>query len=86
LTDATKASDHPVLKNDPLKYERWAEFIGEGGWWFDVCRWKMGAVEAAYYIKLRSGSIKWDDARSYAQPIPTKEFETNPNMVQNPGY
>jgi len=86
LTAATKASDHPVLKNDPLKYERWAEFIGEGGWWFDVCRWKMGAVEAAYYIKLRSGSIKWDDASSYAQPIPTKEFETNPNMVQNPGY
>ncbi len=86
LTDATKATDHPVLKNDPLKYERWAEFLGEGGWWFDVCRWKLGAVEAAYYAKVRSGSIKWDDARSYAQPIPTAEFEANPNMVQNPGY
>ncbi len=86
LTDATKAADHPVLKNDPLKYERWAEFLGEGGWWFDVCRWKMGAVEAAYYVKVRSGSIKWDDNRSYAQPIPIKEFETNPNMQQNPGY
>lgn len=86
LTAATKASDHPVLKNDPLKYERWAEFLGEGGWWFDVCRWKMGAVEAAYYQKVRSGSIKWDDNRSYAQPIPVSEFETNPNMVQNQGY
>ncbi len=86
LTDATKASDHPVLKNDPLKYERWAELIGEGGWWFDVCRWKMGAIEAAYYQKVRSGTIKWDDNRSYAQPIPVAEFETNPNMVQNPGY
>jgi hypothetical protein len=86
LSDATKAADHPVLKNDPLKYERWAEFLGEGGWWFDVCRWKMGAVEAAYYQKVRSGSIKWNDARSYAQPIPVAEFETNPNMVQNPNY
>jgi hypothetical protein len=86
LTAATKATDHPVLKNDPLKYERWAEMLGEGGWWFDVCRWKMGTVEAAYYIKVRSGTIKWSDARSYAQPIPIKEFETNPNMVQNPGY
>ena len=86
LTAATKATDHPVLKNDPLKYERWAELLGEGGWWFDVCRWKMGAVEAAYYVKVRSGSIKWDDGRSYAQPIPIKEFETNPNMVQNPKY
>jgi hypothetical protein len=86
LADATKASDHPVLKNDPLKYERWAELMGEGGWWFDVCRWKMGAVEAAYYQKVRSGTIKWNDNRSYAQPIPVAEFETNPNMVQNPGY
>lgn len=86
LTAATKATDHPALKNDPLKYERWAEFLGEGGWWFDVCRWKLGAIEAAYYSKVRSGSIKWDDKRSYAQPIPTKEFETNPNMLQNPGY
>ena len=29
LTDVTKAPD-AVLKNDPLKYERWAEFFGEG--------------------------------------------------------
>lgn len=86
LTDATKAADHPVLRNDPLKYERWAEFFGEGGWWFDVCRWKIGAVEAAYFEKVRSGSIKWADSRSYAQPIPVGEMENNPNMIQNPGY
>lgn len=86
LTDVTKAADHPVLRNDPLKYERWAEFFGEGGWWFDVCRWKIGAVEAAYFEKVRSGSIKWTDGRSYAQPIPVRELETNPNMIQNPGY
>jgi len=86
LTAATKAGDDPVLKNDPLKYERWAELFGEGGWWFDVCRWKLGAAQAAYFVKVRSGSIKWDDARSYAQPIPISEFESNPNMVQNQGY
>jgi starch-binding outer membrane protein, SusD/RagB family len=85
LTDATNASD-PILKNDPLKYERWAELFGEGGWWFDVCRWKLGSAEAAYYQKVRSGTIKWDDSRSYGQPIPTAEFEANPNMVQNEGY
>ncbi len=86
LTSATKASDHPVLKNDPLKYERWAEFFGEGGWWFDVRRWKLGKIEAEYFDKVRSGSIKWDDNRSYALPIPKKEFETNPKMIQNQGY
>lgn len=86
LTAATKAKDHSILKNDPLKYERWAELFGEGGWWFDVRRWKMGSVEAAYYSKVRSGSIKWDDKRAYALPIPVKETETNMNMIQNQGY
>ena len=86
LTASTKAADHPVLRNDPLKYERWAEFFGEGGWWLDVRRWKLGKIEADYYKEVRSGTIKWDDNRSYALPIPMKEFETNPNMVQNPGY
>ena len=86
LTASTKAADHPVLRNDPLKYERWAEFFGEGGWWLDVRRWKIGKIEADYYKEVRSGTIKWDDNRSYALPIPMKEFETNPNMVQNPGY
>lgn len=86
LTASTKAANHPVLKNDPLKYERWAELFGEGGWWFDVRRWKLGTVEASYYSKMRSGSIKWEENKSYAQPIPVKEFETNPNMIQNPNY
>jgi len=85
LTSATKASD-VNLKNDPLKYERWAELFGEGGWWFDVRRWKIGQAEADYYVKVRSGTIKWDENRSYALPIPVKEFETNPSMQQNKGY
>jgi len=80
----TMAGD-PVLKNDPLKYERWAELFGEGSWWMDVCRWRIGDREAAYYQKVRGGAIQWSDT-DYAQPIPQAEREANAKIGQNPGY
>ncbi|GAB4038881.1 RagB/SusD family nutrient uptake outer membrane protein [Spirosoma jeollabukense] len=85
LTDATKAPDDG-LKNNPLRYERWAEFFGEFNWWFDVCRWKIGPQEAAYYQKIRGGVIQFDPATDYAQPIPINEITANASMKQNPGY
>lgn len=86
LTDATKATD-PVLSNDPLKYERWAELFNEGHWWFDVCRWRIGSQEAAYYqSSVAGGNILWDDAKSYVWPIPLNEINTNSKIKQNPGY
>ncbi|MCF0074410.1 RagB/SusD family nutrient uptake outer membrane protein [Dyadobacter sp. CY261] len=84
LTDQTKASD-AVLKNDPLKYERWAELFGEGHWWLDVRRWQIGDKEATYYQRIRGGAIQWDPT-DYAQPIPINEITANVNMRQNPGY
>ncbi|WP_342088274.1 RagB/SusD family nutrient uptake outer membrane protein [Dyadobacter sp. OTU695] len=84
LTDLTKASD-AVLKNDPLKYERWAELFAEGHWWLDVRRWQIGDKEAAYYQRIRGGAIQWDPT-DYAQPIPINEITANVNMRQNPGY
>ena len=84
LTDLTRASD-AVLKNDPLKYERWAELFGEGHWWLDVRRWQIGDKEAAYYQRIRGGAIQWDPT-DYAQPIPINEITSNVNMRQNPGY
>lgn len=84
LTDLTKASD-AVLKNDPLKYERWAELFAEGHWWLDVRRWQIGDKEAAYYQRIRGGAIQWDPT-DYAQPIPINEITSNVNMRQNPGY
>lgn len=86
LTDKTKAlgaGDH--LASDPLKYERWAELFAEGQWWYDVCRWKIGDKETAYYKAVKSGSLVWND-RKYAFPIPQTELLNNPNMKQNPGY
>ena len=86
LTDKTRAlgaGDH--LTSDPLKYERWAELFAEGQWWFDVCRWKIGDKETAYYKRVKSGDLIWND-RKYAFPIPQTEILNNPQIKQNPGY
>jgi hypothetical protein len=51
LTSPTLANGvNDELASDPLKYERYVELFGEGGWWFDVCRWGIGAQEASYYV------------------------------------
>ena len=84
LTSATKATD-ATLANDPLKYERWAELFGEGTWWFDICRWKLGKSEAQYYVKVATGTLVWEDYK-YALPIPLREINTNSNIKPNIGY
>ncbi len=88
LTAPTNASD-PVLGNNPLRYERWAELFGEAHWWFDVCRWRIGRQEADYYqTTVAGGNIQWDDNKSYVLPIPSTEINTNSAIAgqQNPGY
>ncbi|NJO01186.1 MAG: RagB/SusD family nutrient uptake outer membrane protein [Bacteroidia bacterium] len=84
LNDPTLATD-PVLANNPLRYERYIELYGEGTWWWDVCRWKVGAEEAAFHQTSSVGNIQWD-SWDYALPIPIREIETNPNLQQNPGF
>lgn len=88
-TMAKKAGD-PVLGNNPLYYERWAELFNEGHWWFDMCRWHLGASEAAFYVTARvlnGVPFTWNN-RSYAWPIPLTEMNANPKMAgqQNPNY
>lgn len=88
LTDRTKAPVDDHLANNPLLYERWAEFFGEAKWWEDVRRLKIGAKEASFYKTVAAGrQIIWRDEH-YAMPIPPLEFESNtdPGMKQNPGY
>jgi hypothetical protein len=89
LTAPTKATD-VNLANNPLRYERFAELFAEGHWWFDVCRWRIGAGEAAYFNVLlpSGGASQWSDARSYSFPIPSNEINANAQIAnqQNPGY
>jgi len=88
LTDRTKTAADDHLANNPLLYERWAEFFGEGRWWEDVRRFKIGGNEASFYKTVAAGRvITWRD-ENYAMPLPPLEFESNgdPGMKQNPGY
>lgn len=87
LSDQTSAVGDPDLGNNPLYYERWAELMGEGWWWYDICRWKIGAKEASVYkATVAGGDIQWDDNKSYVWPIPNDELKANPQMAQNAGY
>jgi len=94
LTDATPAANplypDPVLGHNPLYYERWAELFNEGTWWFDVCRWKLGDSEAAYYkTAIGIPPLTFTDSKSYVWPIPLDELNSNSKITpadQNPGY
>jgi len=88
LTATTSAIGDPVLGNNPLYYERWAELLNEGHWWFDVCRWKIGKSEAAWFGTAINvpGPFAFDESKSYVWPIPTNEINTNAKIKQNPGY
>lgn len=87
LNDRTRAyfADDP-LAYDPLRYERWAELFGEGQWWLDVRRYRIGASEATYYQETSHGAITWKGDESYVQPIPQLELERNHNIQQSSGY
>ncbi|HKG07100.1 MAG TPA: RagB/SusD family nutrient uptake outer membrane protein [Pedobacter sp.] len=90
LSAATPAINDPVLGTSPLRYERWAEFFHEGLWWFDVCRWRLGPQEAAFYGRARNLStpLTFNEAKSYSWPIPLAEFNSNSKIAgqQNPNY
>ena len=88
LSDQTMAIDDPVLGKNPLYYERWAELFNEGHWWFDVCRWRLGPSEAAYYKTAINvaGALTFDEAKAYSWPIPISEINANSKIKQNPGY
>ncbi len=92
LSANTKASSTDVdLINNPLAFERFTELFAEGHWWFDVCRWRLGANEAAYYkTAFPDGTpiSQWND-KMYSYPIPSLEMSSNKKMTQadqNPGY
>jgi hypothetical protein len=88
ITAKTTAINDPVLGNNPLYYERWAELFNEGHWWFDICRWRIGPSEAAYYQTAINvnGPLTFNEAKSYSWPIPIAEINSNAKIKQNPGY
>jgi hypothetical protein len=90
MSDAVAETPDPVLGSNPLRFERWAELFHEGHWWFDVCRWRLGPQEAAFYVRARNltTNLTFDEGKSYSWPIPLSEFSANAKIKgqQNPKY
>lgn len=83
---------------EKVRNERRIELAFEDHRFWDIRRWRIGeAVKDIYGIQISgSGSNftyqrilveqrKWDD-KMYLFPIPQKEKDMNPNLVQNPGW
>ena len=78
-----------------IRNERHREFLGEGMRLLDLKRWHMGitrgvpqqedicAMPGADYS---TGLTKPADDYHFVWPIPQHEMDTNPQIVQNPGY
>ncbi|RYY54555.1 MAG: RagB/SusD family nutrient uptake outer membrane protein [Chitinophagaceae bacterium] len=66
---------------DAILKERSLEFVAEGQRWFDLAR--MGKLETQ--VPLAKTGVT-PVARHYLFPIPQREIDLNPNLVQNTGY
>ncbi|TDO05539.1 RagB/SusD family nutrient uptake outer membrane protein [Sunxiuqinia elliptica] len=72
-----------------IRHERRVEFPGEGLWYSDIRRWKIGVelcnhdVEGFIGNKLRTRGFA---EREYLWAIPSSEIDLNPELTQNPGW
>lgn len=83
-----------------IRRERRIELASEGFRWRDLCRWKAGKLlenpktvlgardpGTGQYKELYPGKNRVWHNKLYLRPIPTDEFQYNPNLKpQNPGW
>jgi len=84
-----------------VRRERLVEFAFEGLRYFDIRRWKIaedvipGIIYGMTYVDQSSnlqtislpGFLKvFNPQRDYLWPIPQREIELNPNLIQNPNW
>jgi len=82
--------DQAQLREHIRQVERPLEFVLEATRWDDLVRWygngKDGGVKAVLTAHDRYGVENFTDGISEIWPIPQREIDANPNIVQNPGY
>jgi len=70
------------------EYERPVELAMEGIRWLDLLRWddmNPGYIKETFIRHNRRAAANYSDKYKY-YPIPQQDMNTNPNLVQNPGY
>lgn len=83
-------SDQEVLR-EHIRYERRAEFAGEGYYYNDIRRWKIAEHVLPATIQRHDGANiitrTFDAHRDYWWPVSTTQMELNPNLKpNNPGW
>jgi hypothetical protein len=76
LAPATGLSGQALL--DEILLQRRLELAFEGDRWFDLKRRGENVTKA-------TGNLQYGDAR-YLAPLPNREIQVNPSLVQNAGY
>ena len=61
------------------------EFAWEAHLWFDLGRTKRDMTRVDFDGNAAAQNVKWGSTK-WAMPIPSREFDVNPNLVQNEGY
>lgn len=87
LPNIPEGTKNEVFKR--IQHERKVEFAGEGIWYSDMRRYKLGIDLCNHEINRfngqRQATRKFTD-RLYLWPIPQVEREINPSLTQNPGW
>ena len=91
--DETFASADALM--DEIMEERHREFLGEGMRLLDLKRWHLGVTRGTPQqenlcsmpgLPTTTALSKPADDYHFTWPIPQNEIDTNPKIVQNPGY
>lgn len=72
-----------------IRHERKVEFPGEGLWYSDIRRWRIGVDLCNHVVKGFIGNslrTRGFAEREYLWAIPSSEIDLNPNLTQNPGW
>lgn len=89
------AVDYPgndqALLREHIRYERRAEFAGEGYYYNDIRRWKIAETVLPGAIQKHDGTNiitrTFNTGRDYWWPISSVQLELNPNLrPNNPGW
>lgn len=87
---------------DIIHTERLIELSFEGQRYYDILRWKRAneffttpiqgwnapdGSELETFYQLMTWQLRtWDTPKNYLMPIPKSDMNTNPKLIQNPGY
>ena len=82
--------DQAQLREHIRQVERPLEFVLETTRWDDLVRWygygKDGGLKAILTAHNRYNAENFQDSFSEIWPIPQREMDANPEIIQNPGY